>query len=149
MENTEKKKPGPKKGITRTEEHKQAISRANKGRKLSEETRRRMSEAKKGRMSNIWLVQDCHKEESKRKMSEAHKGKVLSQETKTAMSEAHKGLPCYWRQGKTWMTFDGNRVWFWFKDMAEIFEKYKDCSVEGSKRNMSYWSQLMNQDKYK
>ena len=57
-------------------------SRANKGKKRSEETRR--------------------------KMSEAHKGKPKSEEQKKKLSEAHK---CKYK-GKHWKLVDGKRVYY-------------------------------------
>ena len=56
-------------------------SKANKGKKRSEETRR--------------------------KMSEVHKGKHLSEEQKKKLSEAHKGK----YKGKHWKLVDGKRVY--------------------------------------
>ena len=69
-----------------SEETRQKISDANKGKHLSAETRQRMSEAKKN-MS----------EETKKKMSDAKKGKQYalvhhcSEETRQRMSESQKG----------------------------------------------------------
>ena len=75
------------KGKKRSEETKKKLSEAMKGKKLSEKTKKKMSEAKK----NI-------SEETKKKMSEANKGKPawnkgkkMSEETKKKMSEAKKG----------------------------------------------------------
>lgn len=71
-----------------TEEHKQKISEANKGKKRSEETRKKIGEASKGR---------CHSEEWKKRMSERLKGnqimigRYLSEETKKKISEANQG----------------------------------------------------------
>lgn len=54
----------------------------------SEETKQKMSEAKKGRV---------YSEEHRRKMSESHKGKIYSEEHRRKMSEAHK---LYWKNKK-------------------------------------------------
>ena len=66
-----------------------AISKANKGKKRSEETRRKMSDAKKGKHPS---------EETRKKLSEArkgipgpNKGKKFSEETRRKLSEAKKG----------------------------------------------------------
>lgn len=83
---------GTYKGYHLTEETKQKISEAKKGKKhkthkpFSEEHRRKLSEAKKGRACS---------EETKRKIREALKGKPLNEETKQKM----KGrIP--WNKGK-------------------------------------------------
>lgn len=55
-----------------------------KGKHHSDETRQKMSEAKKGRKLRPFTA------ETRRKMSEAHKGKHLSEETRQKMSEAKK-----------------------------------------------------------
>ena len=68
-------------GKTLLEEHKQAISKANTGRKVSEETRAKLSIALKGKPKN----------------------KRPSEETKLKMGAANKG--------KTWKVVNGKRVW--------------------------------------
>ena len=89
-------------------------SKANKGKKRSEETRRKISEACKGKK---------HSEETKKKISESHKGKhwKLVEETKKKMSKARKGQPksaetrkkmSKARKGKHWKLVDGKRVWY-------------------------------------
>lgn len=89
-------------------EHRQKMSEAQKGRKISEETRLKMSKSQKERkrkphseetkakisktVSN--LERKPHSEETKRKISEAKKGKKvkpLSEEHKRKISEAMKG----------------------------------------------------------
>jgi hypothetical protein len=69
-------------GCIPSEETKQKLSEANKGRTVSKETRKKISEARKGK---------THSEEHKRKLSEANKGHIVSEETKRKLSEAHKG----------------------------------------------------------
>lgn len=59
-------------GSMRSEEHKQAISRAHTGRVFSEESRRKMSEAKKG---NRNAAGHRLSDESKQKISAAKKGR--------------------------------------------------------------------------
>lgn len=68
------------KGKTISEEHKQRIRKANKGKqrnlgfKHSEESKQKMSIAKKGNKNRLGKY---HSEESKRKMSESHKGQQV------------------------------------------------------------------------
>lgn len=69
-------------GYICTEEHKQKISKANKGKNHTEESKRKISEANKGHI---------HTEEAKYKMSKATKGRKLSEEHKQKLSEANKG----------------------------------------------------------
>jgi len=73
-----------RKGIKLSEEHKLAISEANKGRNklVSEETRRKMS------LSRIGIK---YSDNTRRKMSESHKGKKLSIRHKLKISESIKG----------------------------------------------------------
>ena len=52
------------------------------GQKFSEETKQRMSEAKKGKTLS---------DEHKKKIGDAHRGKVYNEETRKKMSESHKG----------------------------------------------------------
>lgn len=86
-------------GFIMTEETKQKLSEANKGKTLSEETKQKLrkpkteetkqkiSEAKKGKTFS---------EEHKQKISEAKKGKTRSEETKQKISDAMKA----WNKGK-------------------------------------------------
>lgn len=84
-------------GTTRqshTEETKEKISKAKKGKKLSEESRRKLIESK---LANGSLN---HSEDTKQKMSEAKKGRVYwnngrkaSLETRQKMSQMRKGVP--------------------------------------------------------
>ena len=64
-----------------SEETKQKISEAQRGRHPSKETRQKMSEAQQDRH---------HSKETREKMSEAHLGKHLSEETKQKISESSK-----------------------------------------------------------
>ena len=81
---------GGKSGVKHSEESKQKIGEARKGKnpyanktpEEMEEARQKMSESHKGiKMS----------EEAKRKSSESHKGKKASEETRRKMSESRKG----------------------------------------------------------
>ena len=104
----------------RTREHRENLSRAHTGRKLSEETRRRMSEAHKGK------VFGSMPEETRKKIAESKKGqepwnkgktgvysletlaaigaasigRIFSDETKAEMSRTRKGRLA-WNKGKT------------------------------------------------
>ena len=61
-----------------TEETKQKISEANKGKKRSEETKKKISESLKGKYGgeNSPMYGKHHSEETKQKISEANKGKM-------------------------------------------------------------------------
>ncbi len=82
-----------------SEEMRQKISAARKGRKLSEEHRRNMSAAQKGRKFSAEHrrnISEAHKgqkhsEESRRKISAAAKGRKLSEESRRKISSARKG----------------------------------------------------------
>ena len=77
-------------GYKHSEEAKEKISEARKGRHHSEETRKKISELNKGKYIS---------EETKRKISESNKGKHPSEETKRKLSEVHKGKTP-WNKGK-------------------------------------------------
>ena len=64
----------------------------NTGLVRSEETREKMSKANKGRQP--WLGKH-HSEETKKKISKANKGKHLTEEQKKAISMARKGKPTF------------------------------------------------------
>ena len=119
-------------GVSFSDEHRQKLSLAKKGKQsnrlgvtLSEETRKKISESLKGRQSPNKgkhfseeykrKLSEAHKgkhhsEEAKRKMSEAKKGKHFSEEHRKKLSEAHKGqIPCW--KGKHWKVVDGKRVY--------------------------------------
>ena len=78
------------KGKKLSEETKKKLSEANKGKKLPEETKRKMSEAAKGKHLT---------EKTKNKMSKAAKGRTFSEETRNKISDALKGKPT-WNKGK-------------------------------------------------
>ena len=67
-----------------------AVSKANKGKKLSEETKKKMSDVNKGKKLS---------EEHKKKISAGNKGKKMSDEARRKMSEAKKGKTP-WNKGK-------------------------------------------------
>jgi hypothetical protein len=81
-----------------SEETKKKISKANTGKKRTEEVKNRLSELKKGVVP--WMKGKSHSEEAKTKMSVAKKGKPSpkkgkpgkphSEETKRKMSETHR-----------------------------------------------------------
>ena len=83
-------------------EHERKLSESHKGEKnptygkhRSEETKQKLSEAMKGKMAGEKhpLYGKPKSEETKRKLSEAFKGKPLSEEHKQKLSESHKGKP--------------------------------------------------------
>ena len=78
-------------GFKHSEVSKQKMSKANKGKIITEEARRKIGEAHKGKKLS---------DETKQKISEAHKGKKLSNEHRRKMSEALKGEnhPSYGKQ---------------------------------------------------
>lgn len=83
------------KGKHLSEEHKQKIGKAHKGKKRgphSEETRRKISEAMRGDKNPM-------------------KGKHPSEETRKKLSEAGKGKHQLYK-GKHWKLVDGKRVWY-------------------------------------
>ena len=83
-----------------TDEYKEVMSEANKGKVFSEEHKAKLSKSKKG--VNHPMYGKPLSEEHRTKLSEANKGKVLSDETKAKMSEAKKGEknPNYGNYGK-------------------------------------------------
>ena len=82
MSKANKGEKNPNFGKTHSEEVRQKISEAQKGKIISEETRKKMSKAQKGRTAS---------EESRLKMSEAQKGKTHSEEVRQKISEGNKG----------------------------------------------------------
>jgi hypothetical protein len=84
-EKTRKKMSIAHKNIT--DETRQKISIAGKGKKHSDKTKQKMSEAKK---RNKICLGRFLSEETKRKISEAEKGKIISEETKQKMSESQR-----------------------------------------------------------
>lgn len=69
-------------GTKITQKHKDAISKANSGRIMSDATKEKLSKAHTGKTFSA---------ETKEKLSKAHKGKTLSAEHKQKISEAGKG----------------------------------------------------------
>jgi len=81
----------------RTEEAKQNMSDAHKGKKPSKETKRKMSIARKG--ENHPMYGKHHSKESIKKISESKKGQIawnkgipFSEESKQKMSESHQNI---------------------------------------------------------
>lgn len=74
-----------------SKEHKEKISKANKGKvcgdRLTDEGRRKISEANKNKVMSI---------ETRKKISSANKGRKASEETIRRLSESHKGQIGYW-----------------------------------------------------
>jgi len=87
------------KGRVISEEHKRKISEALTGKSISEKTKKKIAEKLKGKARPDWVKKKISKgmkdrkfsEETKRKISEANTGKTHSEETKRKMSEAHIG----------------------------------------------------------
>lgn len=71
-----------RKGVPLTEEHKKALSVANKGKTLSDEHKEKLSKAHTGKKQS---------DETKRKLSESHTGKTLSEDHKKKIGEGIKG----------------------------------------------------------
>ena len=88
-EETRQKLSKANKGKPKSEEHIKKISEANKGKTLSEETRQKMSERQKGEKHHNFGK--ATSEEVRKKMSEASKGKPKSEEHIKKMSESRKG----------------------------------------------------------
>lgn len=109
-EETRQKISKANKGKQFSNEHRKKISEANKGHEISEETRRKISEANSGK--NNPNYGKTLSEETRRKISENHAdlsgensplyGKHPSEETRKKMSESKKGEkhPLYGKKGK-------------------------------------------------
>jgi len=69
-------------GVIVSEDTRQKMSKARKGKPLSEETRVKMSEANKGKTLS---------EDTRKKISEAGKGRIVSEETRHKIGKKHKG----------------------------------------------------------
>ena len=99
-----------------------ALSKANKGKKLSEETKKKMSDVNKGKKLS---------EEHKKKISEGNKGKKMSDEARRKMSEAKKGKTS-WNKGKHHTVeskkkmSDANKGMHWFNN-GKINKRAKEC----------------------
>lgn len=86
------KSPG---GGIQSEEARQKISKANKGRKFTEEHKQKISESSKGKIFS---------EEHKQKLSKSNKGQIRSEETRQKMKDNHadingKNNPMYGKTG--------------------------------------------------
>ena len=99
-----------------------ALSKANKGKKLSEETKKKMSDVNKGKKLS---------EEHKKKISEGNKGKKMSDEARRKVSEAKKGRTS-WNKGKHHTVeskkkmSDANKGMHWFNN-GKINKRAKEC----------------------
>ena len=78
-----------------SEETRQKMSEAHKGKTHSEETRKKLSEVRKGKKHGP------PSEKTRLKISEAQKGKKISVETRRKLSETHKANPSLGFKGKT------------------------------------------------
>ena len=65
-----------------TDEIRQKLSQANKGKTISDETRQKISQTLKGKTFS---------DETRKKLSQANKGKTFSEEHRKKLSQAHKG----------------------------------------------------------
>lgn len=80
-------------GLVRTEEHCDKISKALKGRKLSQDSKDKVSQTLKEYFKsneNPWKGKK-HSEETKQKLSNSHKGKPANPNSISAMVKANKG----------------------------------------------------------
>ena len=92
----------PFKGTTLSDEYKAKISKANKGKKRTDEMRLNISIAHKGitAKENHPMWGKTHSEESKKKMSEAHTGLKHSKETCIKIAIGHSGNKTHlWKGG--------------------------------------------------
>ena len=92
-EETKQKLSEAKKGKTFSKEHKQKLSEAKKGKTLSEDHKQKISEAIKKQLveKGVPFKGKYQSEETKQKISDAMKGKTFSKEHKQKISEAKKG----------------------------------------------------------
>jgi plasmid stability protein len=88
-EETRQKMSKAQKGRIVSDEARQKISEANKGRIVSDEARQKRSEAIKGEKHPMFGKKQS--DESRQKMSKTHKGKIVSEETRQKISESIKG----------------------------------------------------------
>ena len=113
----------------------EAISKANKGKKMSEESKKKMSEAKKGKPGPNKGKK--FSTETRKKMSEAKKGensqwygKQLYEETKKKMSEAKKGnknaLGCNRSEETRNKTSEAMKGKHWYNN-GKINKRAKEC----------------------
>ena len=76
-------------GYTHTEEAKQKIGAASKGKPRSEEIKQKISQAQKGEKHHMYGKH--HSEGTKQKISESNKGKNHTEDTKKKIGKANKG----------------------------------------------------------
>lgn len=132
-------------GLVFSKEHREKLSKSQKGKKHSEGTRKKMSDSKKGQKP--WIKGKKHSEESCQKMSEAHKGKVswnrgrkFSEETRKKMSEARRGkfTGKNHPSAKKVICTKTNKIWDTIKDAAEfinITPEYLAIQLRGVLKN--------------
>lgn len=92
-------------GLKASKSTRQKISKASKGKCVTDETRTKIAEAQKGQKRS---------EYTKMKMSTSHKGKLKTEEHKRKLSEAMRGR----HKGEHWKMVDGKRVFY--KDEEKI-----------------------------
>ena len=101
----------------------EVISKANKGKKFSEEHKKKIAESLKGENNPMYGKHPS--EEAKKKISKANKGKKRSDEAKKKMSKAKKGHQVSSEtrnkiaeskkgkyKGRHWKLVDGKRFWY-------------------------------------
>lgn len=126
-EETKQKISEALKGRHFSEEHKRKMSEYMTGRTLSEETKRKISEYVTGR---------THSEETNRKISETLKGHTVSEETKRKISRANKRrLP--WHAGKTDVYSEETRNKMSKAKKGEVHPNYGKHHSEKTKRKIS------------
>lgn len=94
-------------GKPMSDKNKSAISKANKGVLKSKEHKENLSKAAKGRTN---FKGKTHSEETKRKMSETKSGDKSYNFGSHLSDEAKKNLSDKWK-GKSWILIDGKRKW--------------------------------------
>ena len=98
-----------KKGVPLSENHKKSLSKSSAkywlGKSRSDEVKQKISRAKRGKPSS--MLGKTHTEETRKKMSESAKGKTFSEETRKKMSESAKGKKLSY---KTRMKMSNNKV---------------------------------------
>ena len=100
-------------GFHLSEETKQKLSQAHKGKQLSDEHKKNISKGNTGRVVS---------EETKKKIGKSNKGKKLSEETRKKLSIKHKGIKQSQETiNKRVEALKGK------KRSQEIIEKYREC----------------------